>query len=160
MPFARTFEYLGFVLSILIAISVVEVMRPYLTLKVVTAIAVSLQLLLLFNFAFNINKDEAYAIDAKHDIKCLTAGNRFYCFSDLFDTYLKFYKEKNADFAIQYTIRNGEGNINLDTLQGTNFDYLVVDRSADVTQKRKPLLKNEYYTIYGGKDPDDKGLFH
>ena len=118
------------------------------------AIAIGLQLLLIFNFAFKIDDDEAYAFRARHDIQLLKTGNRFFSFSDLFNTYLSFYNEGNKDFVMKYVVPNGNSMISFDTLSETGYDFFIVDRRADMTQNRRPILKNTFYSVYAQNGSD------
>jgi hypothetical protein len=147
IPFSRTFQYYNCIISLFIGIILFELLKKRITLKYCFIPLLIIQLLLVYNFNRYIYINEKYSIITQSELLKLDSGRHFYVCSGLFDAFLIFdLKTRNINnYSIEYKLPI---NINIDTITNKKYDFYIIDNSIDCTKNRKPILKNEFYTIY------------
>jgi hypothetical protein len=151
IPFPRTFIYMGFLSSMLIASMVFPLLarRP---LYGITMMGILLQVLLLVRFQYSIapyeERDPQINFTAAGIINEIAAPGRSYlCSGALLGT--------NLLFEIQARGIKGSGvvfedrPVNADTC--TAFDYVIIGHPLDSTSISKPIFQNAYYSVYRAK---------
>ncbi|MCF6130452.1 hypothetical protein L1S35_12270 [Flavobacterium sp. AS60] len=148
IPFARVFNYYSFVIILLILLPFKDKIEA-LNLTYLLPVLLSIQLLLLLNFNSRIyayeNKDQAINITAGKIIPKII-GNKKYLSNHSLLTY-------NLEFELiskgykNYRIKEVEYNeISADTI--SKFDYVIINKEADKTVAKKPIIRTDYYSVY------------
>ncbi|GAB6124215.1 hypothetical protein JCM30204_53650 [Dysgonomonas termitidis] len=153
IPFPRTFIYYGFIVVFLMGISVSEYIEK-IPVKWLTVMLLVLQAGLFYNFKNNIEEYESFNIGF-HDVseKFIEEGKTFYVLSGLnieshkFEMMLRGYDYSKSKYDRIFTDFENFRLVNTDTLKG-NFDYIVIDRPWDKTEKRKPVYSNKTLNVY------------
>lgn len=145
VPFARTFNYYGFILVFFALISywkyVEKIAVPYILVAVV-----SIQLVAFMNFYLNIKKYEGFNI-TYHEINEKIIGNHSYYFNTaLFETNFLFENKVHGYVAGKTTFNFPQIDIDADTVTG--FDYYIIDDVHDFTNIKKPVYSDGQTNVY------------
>lgn len=148
IPFARVFNYYSFVIILLILLPFKDKIES-IHFKILFPILLTIQGLLLLNFDSKIyayeNKDAALNITADKIIPQII-GNKKYLSNHCLLTYnLEF--ELIAKGYKNYEIKEVDHKaISADTI--SEYDYVIINKEADKTIEKKPVVVTEHYSIY------------
>jgi uncharacterized membrane protein len=148
IPFARVFNYYGFVIVLVVFMPFSEKIKTINYGFLIPGIII-VQLLLVLNFERKIydyeDRDQALNSTAGKIIPKII-GNKKYLFDNsLLAANLEF--ELIAKGFRSYEIKNIRNlKISADTI--SNYDFLIIGKEMDATRIKEPYLSTEYYSIY------------
>lgn len=148
IPVERTFIYLAFIMAYCFALVVDQLLLFKFSLSAILKICMTVQILFLFNFYYNMNKNSDYfnySIEFDNDYKSISSGKKFLINEGDFYVYFLFNTVVQKKY-FQYTYLPKKI-LNVDTLTSQN-DYVIIWNRLDKTIYKKPIIKNEWYTIY------------
>lgn len=148
IPFARVFNYYSFVVVLLVLIPFKDKIET-LNLSTLLPVLLSIQGLLWLNFNSKIylyeDKDQALNITADKIIPQIIGNKKYVSNHSLltynleFELITKGYKNYVIK-EVQYKV------ISADTI--SKFDYIIINKEADKTTKKRPMIVTKYYSIY------------
>ena len=148
IPFARVFNYYGFVIILLIAMPF-ESKIETLNLKILIPVLLVFQSLLWLNFDSKIydyeNKDQALNINADKIIPKIIGNKKYLSNNSLLIYNLEF--QLISKGYKNYIIKEvNYQKISADSISA--FDYVIINREEDNTVIKKPIIATKYYSVY------------
>lgn len=143
IPFERTFVYCGFLMIFLILIPFkngIETGNRYFLMFT----AAVLQLALLYNFNSRIYPYEDYDIVSDQVLEQLKGGKSYVVNDGLFDALLIF-RLKSGGFRDYKVTSYYDVGMSADSVRA---DFIIIRRKDDKTVQRKPVLRNNYFSVY------------
>jgi len=148
IPFARVFNYYGFVIILLILIPFKDKIET-LNLSTLLPVLLLIQGLFWLNFESKIyayeDKDQALNITADKIIPKIIGDKKYLSNHSLLTYNLEF--ELITKGYTNYEIKEVEyKEISADTI--SKFDFVIINTEADKTISKKPIIVTKYYSIY------------
>lgn len=149
LPFARVFNYYGFVIVLLIIIPFQNKLES-LNLKILIPALLVLQGLLWFHFDSKIysyeDKDQALNMTVAKIIPKIIGDKKYLSNKSLLVYNLEF--ELISKGFKNYQVKEVHyPKMSADTI--SDYDYIIITKEEDFTAIKKPMIVTKYYSIYG-----------
>ena len=145
IPYPRTFNYYGIIIVFLIVVSFGDALDK-IKYKYITPLIIIFQICLLYNFQNKIREYESISISSHELCKKILHADSIYFNALLFENYFTFEQKSQGLKINKATYNFPPKKINADNISG--YDYIVIDKSDDMTIIRKPKYTDEIVNIY------------